>query len=79
MPKKKKKIEEKVCHFCFKKIKQIDYKNTDVLENFINAYKKILPRKKTNICAKHQRKLTTAVKLARIMALLPFTNQASYK
>ena len=79
MPKKNTKILDKACYFCLKDIKHIDYKNTDILENFINAYKKILPRKKTNVCAKHQRKLTSSVKLARIMALLPFTNQASFK
>ena len=79
MIKKNKKVQQKVCYFCFKNIKQIDYKNTDILENFINAYKKILPRKKTSVCASHQRKLTQSIKLARVMALLPFTNQASYK
>ena len=79
MFKKNKKQEAKICHFCLINVRQIDYKDTDVLGNFINAYKKILPRKKTKACAKHQRKLTTAIKLARVMALLPFTNQASYK
>ena len=79
MFKKKQKVEEKKCYFCSENIKQIDYKNTDMLGKFINAYKKILPRKKTNTCASHQRKLTSSIKLARVMALLPFTNKASYK
>lgn len=64
-----------VCFFCFNNIKEIDYKDTEVLNNFTGGYKKILPRKKTDLCAGHQRKLGRAIKLARIMALLPFSNR----
>lgn len=63
----------KQCHFCVNNINEIDYKNTDLLRNFINSYFKILPPKRTGACAWHQRKLATAVKSARVMALLPFT------
>ena len=64
--------KEKVCYFCVNDIKEIDYKDTSLLQKFINTYKKILPRKRTGVCSWHQRKLSTAIKRARIMALLPF-------
>lgn len=63
---------EKQCYFCVNNINDIDYKDVQVLQRFINTYKKILPRKRTGVCSKHQRKLATAIKRARIMALLPF-------
>jgi len=46
-----------------------------MLQRFINTYKKILPRKRTGTCSTHQRKLATAVKRARVMALLPYLNR----
>ncbi len=52
----------------------IDYKDYKTLENFITERGKIIPRRITGTCAKHQRRLTTAIKQARIMALLPFTS-----
>jgi small subunit ribosomal protein S18 len=58
------------CHFCQRNIKEIDFKNTKVLKNFISGLGKIRPRKKTNLCAKHQRHLSTAVKRARHLGLL---------
>jgi len=64
--------KEKKCHFCVNNINEIDYKDADVLRRFINSYMKILPRKRTGTCSWHQRKLATAIKRARIMALLPF-------
>ena len=67
--------KEKACYFCVNGIKEIDYKDIDTLRRFTNVYKKILPRKRTGTCSKHQRKLATAVKRARIMALLPFTKK----
>ena len=67
--------KEKNCHFCINGLKEIDYKETQVLQRFTSSYAKILPRKKTGICAKHQRKLAQAVKRARFMALVPFTNR----
>ena len=63
------------CFYCANNIKEIDYKNVESLIPFISGYKKILPRKKTKLCAKHQRKFSMSVKRARIMALLPFTNR----
>ncbi len=66
--------KEKQCYFCVNNIKEIDYKDTQTLRRFINSYFKILPKKRTGACAKHQRKLATAIKRSRIMALLPFTN-----
>ncbi len=67
--------KEKQCYFCLNNIKEIDYKDTQTLRRFVNSYMKILPKKRTGACAKHQRKLATAIKRARIMALLPFTNK----
>ena len=67
--------KEKQCYFCINNIKEIDYKNTQTLRRFINSYMKILPRKRTGTCSWHQRKLAVAIKRARIMALLPFTNK----
>ncbi len=65
---------KKVCHFCVNNINDIDYKDTQLLRRFTNVYQKILPRKRTGACSWHQRKLATAVKRARIMALLPYTD-----
>lgn len=65
--------KEKQCHFCVNNIHEVDYKNTELLRRFINSYFKILPPKRTGTCAWHQRKLATAVKRARVMALVPFT------
>lgn len=65
--------QEKQCHFCVNNINDIDYKDAQNLRRFINSYMKILPSKRTGTCAWHQRKLATAIKRARVMALLPFT------
>ncbi|MGI6486424.1 MAG: 30S ribosomal protein S18 [Thermoanaerobacterales bacterium] len=70
-PKKVKK--KKVCSFCMDKIESIDYKEYARLKKFITERGKILPRRITGNCAKHQRQLTVAIKRARNMALLPFT------
>ncbi len=67
--------KQKVCYFCSHAIKDVDYKDTQTLQRFISSYGKILPRKKTAVCAKHQRKLAQAIKRARMMALLPFTTR----
>ena len=63
----------KVCQFCADKSIIIDYKDVDRLQNFVTERGKILPRRITGTCAKHQRQITTAVKRARIVALLPYT------
>ncbi|GMO29905.1 MAG: 30S ribosomal protein S18 [Termitinemataceae bacterium] len=64
-------FKKKVCRFCSQKL-NIDYKDSDVLRRFITERGKILPRRITGTCAKHQRALAEAVKRARILALLPF-------
>ena len=65
----------KVCIFCVDKIKYIDYKDINRLRRYLSDRAKIEPRRKSGVCAKHQRKLTTALKRARHMALLPFAPQ----
>jgi len=66
---------KKECYFCANDFKEIDYKDIRTIRRFINTYKKILPCKKTGTCSWHQRKLANAIKRARIIALLPFTNK----
>ena len=63
---------KKVCSFCVDKIDYIDYKDTAKLRRLMSERGKILPRRTTGTCAKHQRQLTTAIKRARHVALLPF-------
>jgi len=62
----------KVCTFCVDKITMIDYKDTAKLRRFLSERGKILPRRTTGTCAAHQRQLTTAIKRARHVALLPY-------
>lgn len=62
----------KVCRFCAEKNLRIDYKDTRTLGNFITDRGKIIPSRITGNCARHQRRLTTAIKQARTIALLPF-------
>lgn len=64
---------KKVCEFCAGKVEYIDYKNVGVLRHYISERAKILPRRVTGACAKHQREVTTAIKRARQVALLPYT------
>jgi small subunit ribosomal protein S18 len=64
----------KVCRFCADKDASIDYKDTRSLSSFITERGKIVPSRITGNCAKHQRRLTTAIKRARAVALLPFTS-----
>lgn len=63
------------CFFCKKNIQEINFKNTDVLERLISKSGKIKPRKKTGLCATHQREASRAIKRARIMGLLPFVSK----
>ncbi len=67
------KTRKKVCSFCAEKSKEIDYKDINKLKKFITERGKILPRRISGACAKHQREVTRAIKLARNIALLPFT------
>ena len=62
----------KVCVFCIEKAKPIDYKDVATLRKYISERGKILPRRITGTCAKHQRAITLAVKRARHVALLPY-------
>ena len=64
---------KKVCAFCASEAKAIDYKDVETLKNYISERGKILPRRVTGNCARHQRSITTAVKRARNIALLPYT------
>lgn len=64
---------KKVCAFCVDKIQQVDYKDAGRLKRYISERGKILPRRVSGNCARHQRQLTVSVKRARHMALLPFT------
>lgn len=64
----------KPCQFCVDKIDKIDYKDIPRLRRMVSERGKILPRRVTGTCAKHQRKLTTAVKRARQIALLPYSS-----
>ena len=63
---------KKVCYFDANKMDNIDWKDVDLLKKFVTDRGKILPRRVTGTCAKHQRKLAIAIKRARHMALLPF-------
>jgi len=65
----------KVCHFCTDKTAKIDYKNVEVLRRYVSDRGKIRPRRQTGVCAKHQRRLSVAIKRARHMALLPFVTE----
>jgi len=64
--------EKKTCYFCSQAVKEIDYKEVDVLKRFLSAAYKIKKRKQTGFCSFHQRKFARAVKRARQMALLPY-------
>ena len=63
---------KKVCAFCVDKVTAIDYKDTGKLRRYLSERGKILPRRTTGTCAAHQRDLTTAIKRARQIALLPY-------
>ena len=63
----------KECSFCVDKIEYIDYKDINRLRRFVNERGKILPRRMSGNCAKHQRQLSEAIKRARAIALLPYT------
>ncbi len=65
---------KKYCKFCADKELILDYKNVAVLRDYITERGKIIPRRITGTCAKHQRKLTREIKKARIVALIPFTS-----
>jgi small subunit ribosomal protein S18 len=70
---KKPYYKRKTCRFCEEKTLPIDYKSPHILKDFITERGKILPRRITGTCSHHQKKLSTEIKRARIMALIPFT------
>lgn len=69
------KPKKKICSYCVDKIESIDYKQYDKLKRFMTERGKVLPRRISGNCARHQRQLTRAIKRARIMALLPYTTE----
>ncbi len=71
-PLRARRAKKKVCVFCVDKVENIDYKDTAKLRRYITERGKIVPRRISGTCAKHQRQLTTAIKRARQIALLPF-------
>jgi small subunit ribosomal protein S18 len=68
--------KKKVCKFCVEKMDFIDYKRADILSQFVQERGKILPRRMTGVCARHQRWLGEAIKRARNIALMPFAGSA---
>ena len=64
---------KRICAYCADKNKEIDYKDINTLKRFVSERGKILPRRATGACTKHQRKITIAVKRARQVALLPYS------
>ncbi len=68
------KSRKKVCSFCVDKVEFIDYKDISRLRRFVSERAKILPRRVTGTCARHQRDLTVAIKRARYLALMPYTS-----
>ena len=67
------KARKKVCALCGENACELDYKNLEQIKKYINEKGKILPRRATGACAKHQRVITTAVKRARHIAIIPYT------
>lgn len=65
--------KRKVCRFCLNTELPLDYKNPEILLNYITERGKIIPRRISGVCAKHQRDLSLEIKRARTIALLPFT------
>ena len=62
----------KQCHFSKNNVMQIDYKDVDSLRKFINPHGRMIARKRSGLCAKHQRQLAKAIKRARFMGLMPY-------
>ena len=75
MEKRSRKPRKKVCAFCMEKIEMIDYKDVPRLRRFLSDRAKIIPRRVTGTCARHQRQLTVAVKRARHVAFLPYVGE----
>jgi small subunit ribosomal protein S18 len=67
--------KERQCYFCMNNISDVDYKDTNLLRRFLSSFAKIVPRKRSKVCMWHQRRLESAIKRARIMALVPFVQR----
>ncbi|MCL2540075.1 MAG: 30S ribosomal protein S18 [Firmicutes bacterium] len=68
-------MKKKVCNFCVDKVKELDYKDISKFKRYVTEKGKILPRRQTGVCAKHQRELSNVIKRARYMALLPYKGE----
>ena len=66
------KNQDQACYFCANNVDLVDYKDVILLRKFINTVGKIIPRRRTKVCSKHQRTVSKAIKRARIIGLLPF-------
>ncbi len=62
----------KTCHFCQVNAQAVNYKDTKTLQRYLSSFGKIVPRKRSGVCAWHQRKLANAIKRSRFMGFLPF-------
>jgi small subunit ribosomal protein S18 len=69
--------KKRICRFCEENVVYLDYKNDKQLTKFTTEQGKIIPRRTSGVCAKHQRMLTNAIKRARILALLPFVDNTA--
>lgn len=69
------KRRKKTCKFCDKGIENVDYKEVDTLKKYLNHHLKIIPARVTGTCSKHQRRVSNAIKRARVVALIPFVLQ----
>ena len=67
--------KDKACYFCANNLKAVDYQNASLLRRFVSSYMKIAPRKRSFLCAKHQRKLANAIKQARVAGIMPFVSK----
>ncbi len=67
-------FKKKYCKLCFEKVGYVDYKDEKRLGRFITDRGKIVPRRVSGTCARHQKQLTTAIKRARVLAMLPFSS-----
>ncbi len=67
--------KQRHCSFCKNNINDLDYKDVSILRRYISSFAKIVPRKRSGVCAGHQRELSNAIKRSRIMALIPFVQK----
>ncbi|HNR68527.1 MAG TPA: 30S ribosomal protein S18 [bacterium] len=67
--------KKRICRFCEEKVEYIDFKNEKALTRFTTEQGKIIPRRTSGTCAKHQRQLTRAIKIARELALIPYISE----